>query len=96
MSNWDGTERRASVARDNFCNQHISLATDLASIKTSAINIEKRLEEATSFKTGVILSLMGVVVAIIIQISVFSYFYGQLSNQVTVNTARLNVLEQRK
>jgi len=76
-----------------YCEQHIMVATDLSSIKTSVVNIEKQLTEGINFKTAVISSLVGIIILIVIQVVTFSYFYGQLSNQVLVNTARLAVLE---
>lgn len=90
---WDGTERRASVQRDNFCSQHLSLATDLAVIKECAKNIEQKMVEGTSFRNGVVIALITIAFALVVQVATFSYLYGQITRQVEVNTRRLFMLE---
>jgi hypothetical protein len=93
---WDGQERRACVARDNFCNQHISLVQDLAVIKTSTKNIENQITQSGSFRIGVVISLLTIAFSLVIQVTSFAYLYGQLSNQVSVNTDSINILEKNE
>ena len=90
---YNGIERRKN--EDQFCPQHISFVTDFAVIKTSLLNIEVILKEAASFKTGIITSLMGILIVLIVQISTFSFLYGKLINQVEVNTKRLSIIESK-
>ena len=78
----------------DYCHQHITLSTDIASIKTSVANIEKQLVQGINFKTAVVGSLMGMLVLMVIQVVTFAFFYGQMSNQVKVNTVRIDVLEK--
>jgi len=89
---WDGTERRREQ-RTAFCEQHIDLTNTLAKMETSLINIEKTIEQGISFKNGMIVSLIGIFLLIVIQTSTFAFLYGKLVNQVGVNTLRLSALE---
>ena len=79
----------------DYCAQHILLSNDIASIKTSVSNIEKQLVQGVNFKTAVVGSLIGMLILVIIQIVALSYFLGQMSNQIKVNTARLEVIEKK-
>jgi len=79
----------------DYCTQHISLSNDIASIKTSVSNIEKQLVQGVNFKTAVVGSLIGMMILVIVQIVALSYFLGQMSNQIKVNTARLEVIEKK-
>jgi len=79
----------------DYCAQHILLSNDIASIKTSVSNIEKQLVQGVNFKTAVVGSLIGMMILVIIQIVALSYFLGQMSNQIKVNTARLEVIEKK-
>jgi len=80
---------------NDYCSQHIVLSTDIASIKTSVANIEKQLVQGVNFKTAVVGSLIGMMILVIVQIVALSYFLGQMSNQIKVNTARLEVIEKK-
>ncbi len=91
---WDGTERRADVVRSKFCDQHINLATDLAVIKECAKNIEAKMTIESSFRNGVVISLISMAFTLFLQMAVYAYFYGQLTKQVEVNTVRLTVVEK--
>ena len=77
-----------------YCPQHITLSTDIASIKTSVANIERQLVQGINFKTAVVGSLVGMLVIMVVQVVTFAFFYGQMSNQVKVNTVRIDVLER--
>ncbi len=91
MKDWDGVmERRSGM---NFCPQHGTLVTDLAVMKNSLINIEKEITGGVSFRRGMITSLVGISIGLVIQIIIFAFLYGGLVNQVGVNTLRLNKLE---
>jgi hypothetical protein len=94
---WDGTERRedGSERQAIFCSQHIPLITDITTIKSSVMNIEKELTQGMSFKQGMISSFIGVAAVLLIQIATFAFLYGQLVNQVKVNTSRLSILEEK-
>ena len=77
-----------------YCAQHVSLSNDIASIKTSVTNIERQLVQGINFKTAVVGSLVGMLVIMVVQVVTFAFFYGQMSNQVKVNTVRIDVLEK--
>ena len=79
---------------ETFCSQHLQLSVDIGSIKTSVVNIEKQLTQGINFKTAVVGSLVGLLVVMVVQVVSFAYFYGQLSNQVKVNTVRLATIEK--
>jgi hypothetical protein len=91
---WDGIEKRVNREQRGFCPAHIELISDMAVIKTSLINIEKTITESVTFRHGIMISIFGIAVAVVVQIVSFSYLYGQLSNQVKVNTGRLEVIEK--
>jgi uncharacterized membrane protein len=78
---------------NEFCQQHIEFATHLAEIRTSLVNIEKCVTESINFKRGIVGSIVGVFLTLIVQIVAFSFLYGKLVNQVEVNTVRLGVIE---
>ena len=75
-----------------YCSLHVGLSSDIASIKTSVTNIERQLVQGINFKTAVVGSLIGIIIAIVIQVVTFAFFYGQMSNQVKVNTVKINKL----
>ncbi len=89
---YDGPERRREPRE--FCNAHIPMSNDIASIKTSLQNIEKATTQGITFKTAIVGSIIGVVILVIIQLITFSYLYGKLVNQVGVNTLKLENLER--
>ena len=89
---WDGNERRKTVKE--FCESHISLTNDMASIKTSLINIEKTITEGVTFKTGVVTSILGLALTIVIAIVSFSYLIGQMNKQIEVNTIWIHQQQQ--
>jgi hypothetical protein len=88
---WDGNERRQSTRE--FCGQHIAMTNDIVEIKTILKNIEKSTTQGVTFKTAMVGSMIGIVLTILIQLSIFSFLYGKLVNQVIVNTERLEKLE---
>ena len=88
---WDGEERRSNTRE--FCQQHIPMTNDITFIKTSLANIEKAITQGITFKTAMVGSMVGIVVLFIVQIGGFLFLYGKLTNQVDVNTLRLNKLE---
>jgi len=90
---WDGIERREDRGESGFCKAHIELTNTMAAMSVSLKNIEKTITEGVTFRTGVIIATIGIVVAIVTQVVIFSYLYGGLNNQVAVNTGRLNVIE---
>jgi hypothetical protein len=91
---WDGIERREENSKLGFCSAHIELIEDMAVIKTTLLNIEKNMKEGMSFRTGLVLTMIGVVVTIFIQVAAFAYYIGIMSKQIEVNTRRLNMVEE--
>jgi hypothetical protein len=59
MSEYQGIERRKESRE--FCSAHIGMATDIASIKTSLINIEKATTQGITFKTAMVGSMVLIV-----------------------------------
>ena len=85
---WDGIERRGELKQLGFCPAHIEQVADMAVIKNSLLNIEKTISESTSFKTGMVLSVIGITFTLVVQIIIFSYLYGGLVKQVEINTTK--------
>ena len=90
---WNGNERRSN---QGFCNQHIEWVTDMATIKNSLKNIETTIIESVSFKTSVVTAFISVAVVLVAQLVGFSYFIGQQSKQIDINTRRLSVVEEQQ
>lgn len=49
---------------------------------------ERKITENSVYKKQIMLSMIGVIFAIILQIATFAYLWGGLSKQVEVNTSR--------
>lgn len=92
---YTGVERRKEM-RSEFCSQHIPMSNDIVEIKTILKNIEKATVQGVTFKTAIVSSLIGIIVTLFVQMAIFSFLYGELVNQVGVNTERLDVLEKAK
>ena len=90
---WDGINRRKSMEQPKYCEAHIAFAEKLTQIFTTVVNIEKTLADDAGFKRGVFLALMSIVLIIVIQVASFSFLFGQMSRQVSINTGRLDVVE---
>ena len=80
---YQGVERRKESRE--FCSAHIGIATDIASIKTSLMNIEKATTQGITFKTAIVSSLVGIVLLFIGQV----FLYGKLTEKVDRNTGIL-------
>lgn len=91
---WDGIEKRKDFKLAGFCPAHIGLIEELAIIKTSLKNIERTITEGVTFRTGVTIGIISVAFTLVLQIVLFSFLYGQLNRQVSINTDRLNVIEE--
>ena len=88
--NWSGVERRSSkLDVAGFCPAHIELISDVQVIKNILTNIEKGM----SFRQHMYVAMITLFFALVIQVVCFSNIYGQLSNQVKINTSRLDILE---
>lgn len=92
---WDGVERRKNMRELGFCSTHIEFVSDVAVIKASLANIEKTITEGVGFRRGVIIALVGIMLTIILQLMTFSYLFGQVNKQVSVNTDRLVIIEAK-
>jgi len=90
---WDGVERRERSGDHGYCTAHIELTNTMAAMKVSLENIEHTITEGVTFRTSMVISTIGIVVAIVVQVVVFSYLYGGLNTQVAVNTGRLDTVE---
>jgi hypothetical protein len=89
MSEYQGIERRKESRE--FCSAHIGMATDIASIKTSLINIEKATTQGITFKTAMVGSMVLIVFTIIGQ----AFLYGRLCERVDRNTGIITNMESK-
>ena len=96
---WDGVNRRKSTS-NGFCNGHIELVENVAVIKTTIENVDKRINGSIDdihdhIKSGVAwrLSIIGVAGMLILQIIVLSSMWGRLCTIVEINTKRITTLE---
>jgi hypothetical protein len=88
---WNGEERRKTC--EQYCGvaEVVSaLKTDIAVMKTSLQVIEKNIDTNGAYKRQVALAFLGIILTIFIQIGTFSFLWGSLSNQVTVNTSDIS------
>jgi hypothetical protein len=90
VAEWTGEERRKER---EYCPAHIEQVADMAVIKNSLISIEKSITMNATFKMSMFTSLLGIAIALIVQIVVFSYLYGGLVKQVEINTHRWENLD---
>lgn len=81
--------------KHSYCEHHIGLIEKVVSMHTSIQNIEKGICEDQGFKRGVFLAFLGIMITLAVQIASFSYLFGQASRQIMINTARLDVIENR-
>ena len=89
---WNGEERRSGTM--SFCNQHIDTIKILTKVSTSMESLERTMSESSNFKKSVLISFIGIIMTMFIQFGGVCYIYGQMSKQITVNTTRLDVIEQ--
>jgi hypothetical protein len=90
---WDGkSERRQGSS--SFCSQHIETVKLLTKVSTSLDNMLIQMADNSNFRRTIMTSLIGIAFAMCIQIGGTCYTYGQMSKQITVNTTRLDVIEQ--
>ena len=93
MSDWNGKERRANCPT-TFCSQHIEMLTQLTEVSVSLKGLVTQMTETNSFRRAIVISIISLVFAMFVNIAMTSNALGQLTRQVTVNTARLDVIEQ--
>jgi hypothetical protein len=88
---WSGVERRSSKLEGiGFCPTHTDLISDVQVIK----NILENIEKGMSFRQHMYVAMISLCLVLVIQVVCFSNIYGQLSNQVKINTARLDIIEE--
>jgi len=93
MNDWNGKERRTNCPTQ-FCNQHIEMLTQLTEVSTSLKGMVSQLSETNSFRRAIVLAIISIIFALFINIAITSNSIGQLTRQVTVNTGRLDIIEQ--
>jgi hypothetical protein len=100
---WDGVERRRNFVA-KFCTEHIKLAEDIAVVKTTVVNLDKRINGSmdtiakyVSTSDAWRMSIVGIaatlLVTVLMQIGAFLYLWGGLSKQVDMDNARISAIE---
>lgn len=77
-----------------FCNQHLEMLTQLTEVSTSLKGLVTQMTDTNNFRRGIVLSMVGIIFTVFLHVGASCYFLGQITRQVTVNTARLNILEE--
>jgi hypothetical protein len=90
---WDQKSERR-LGSSSFCSQHIETVKLLTKVSTSLENMLLQMADNNNFRRGITTSMIGISFAMCLQIGAVSYTYGQMSKQITVNTTRLDVIEQ--
>jgi hypothetical protein len=97
---WDGSERRVAN-RSDFCAGHIKLCEDVAVIKTTVINLDKRIngsigeiQSHINSSRPRIFAVVGIGITILIFLFNMAISLGENHRQIQVNTDRLLVLEK--
>ena len=88
---WDGTERRSSMG---FCQQHIETVKVLTEVSTSLKGLMQQMTDTNNFRKSIIIILISMSITIVVHASLTGFFIGQMSKQITVNTSRLDIIEQ--
>lgn len=90
-----------------FCDGHIQLCEDIAIIKTTTSNLDKRIngsiddikhhiESGSAWRMSIVGLALTLILTVGVQVGAFLYLWGQISKQVEVNTARIYDLEHKK
>lgn len=76
-----------------YCPAHMEFITHMAEMRTSVKNIEQELADDVGFKRGIMIAVVGQFVVVLIQVALVGYMIGGMSNQISVNTKRLDRIE---
>lgn len=84
----------------DYCPDHIKISQDMATIKERVMSLDdkigtsiKAIEKHISGGAAWRLSILGVAVSLLIQLGGFIYLFGQLNTRVTINTGRIDQIE---
>jgi hypothetical protein len=99
---WDGSERRVAN-RSDFCAGHIKLCEDVAVIKTTVINLDKRINGSineieshiTNSKPKTI-AVVGLGITILIFLFNMAISLGENHRQIQVNTEIIREMRHGK